>query len=220
MYRGLSAVLIGAIPSHAVYFATYEVSKKFLHNRIHKKVDTPPNLLVTGVSAILATAVHDAISTPLDVVKQRMQVCNSKYKKLSRCIFGIAHREGVRAFYISYPTTLLMNIPYSAFYFMTYETVKYLLRDKTERGEEIHEPWKHVTAGGIAGAIGAAVSNPFDVIKTHLQTQGHFGIKYNGLLDTASRIYKIYGWKGFTKGITARVVYCAPSAAITCTYPL
>ena len=60
---------------------------------------------------------HDAIVTPLDVVKQRMQLCNSPYRNITHCIQSIIAEEGFRAFYASYPTTVFMNVPFMAVHF-------------------------------------------------------------------------------------------------------
>jgi solute carrier family 25 (mitochondrial iron transporter), member 28/37 len=63
---------------------------------------------------------------------------------------------------------LLMNVPFTAVHFSTYETVKKML-DKTGENEGLRT---QVVAGGTAGALSAACTNPLDVLKTRLQTDG------------------------------------------------
>mgnify|MGYP006204675527 CR=1 FL=1 len=74
---------------------------------------------------------------------------------------------------------------------------------------------------GIRGTIGGAPGDnltPVDVVKTRLQTQGDI-IKYHGILDTSKVIYQNEGYRGFFKGSVPRMMYFAPSAAITwCVY--
>jgi solute carrier family 25 iron transporter 28/37 len=60
LYRGVTAVILDAIPSHAAYFAAYEASKKVLQKGSENV--TP---FVSGVSGVVATFAHDAISTPV-----------------------------------------------------------------------------------------------------------------------------------------------------------
>lgn len=223
LYRGLSAVLVGAIPSHALYFATYEGMKNLFvkphhhHHHHHDDDDhedyVAPNMFVTGLAGFMATCAHDGISTPIDVIKQRMQLYN--YSHPLQCAKKILQTEGIRAFYISYPTTILMNVPYTCTHFIAYESVKHFLRDPKDANEDI-ATWKHFTAGAIAGATGAAVSNPFDVVKTQLQTRG---IEYDGIRDVLARLKNEPGGlaRGLTRGIVPRVLYFTPSAAITWT---
>ena len=56
-------------PSHALYFAAYEASKQKLGGN-----QPGHHVLATSVSGVVATFVNDTIMTPLDVVKQRLQV--------------------------------------------------------------------------------------------------------------------------------------------------
>jgi len=67
-------------------------------------------------------------------------------------------------------------------------------------------------AGGGAGALGGLVSNPFDVIKTKIQTNS---------LGNSRSLYKAFkfilrkeGIAGFSQGLSARILYFIPSAAI------
>ena len=48
----------------------------------------------------------------LSVVKQRMQMCCSPYSSCTNCAMTVFKTEGAAAFYRSYTTTLVMNIPF------------------------------------------------------------------------------------------------------------
>lgn len=70
---------------------------------------TPLNVYASGIGGALASCAHDAIMTPLDVVKQRVQL--GMYPKPMVAMKSIVRTEGIRALYTSYFTTLLMNVP-------------------------------------------------------------------------------------------------------------
>jgi hypothetical protein len=57
-------------------------------------------------------------------VKQRLQLRRSPYRGVLDCIQRILKEEGVHAFYKSYPTTVVMNIPFTAMHFAAYEAGK------------------------------------------------------------------------------------------------
>ena len=65
-------------PAHALYFATYELSKDRLGG--NRPGHQP---LATAAAGSLATVVNDGIMTPADVVKQRLQV-NLNFLSLPR----------------------------------------------------------------------------------------------------------------------------------------
>lgn len=73
------------------------------------------------VSAVTATLIHDAISNPTEVIKQRLQMYNASYRTIFQCATGVYRTEGLRAFYRSYVTQLCMNLPHQAIHFTTYE---------------------------------------------------------------------------------------------------
>ena len=47
------------------------------------------------------------------VIKQRMQVHGSPFRSVFKCASSVFQTEGLRAFYISYPTTLMMSVPFN-----------------------------------------------------------------------------------------------------------
>uniref|UniRef100_A0A182P9N1 Mitoferrin n=1 Tax=Anopheles epiroticus TaxID=199890 RepID=A0A182P9N1_9DIPT len=202
-FRGVLAVVAGAGPAHALYFGAYECSKEMIatvSDRDH---------LNYMLSATAATLVHDAVSNPADVVKQRLQMYNSPYRSIMHCATQVYRTEGLRAFYRSYSTQLVMNIPYSAIQFPTYEFFQKLLNKDNK-----YNPPVHMVAGGAAGAAASALTTPLDVCKTLLNTQEDGAGKTRGLVEAAKKIYNTAGVMGFFKGMQARVLYQMPATAI------
>lgn len=62
---------------------------------------------------------------------------------------------------------LVMNVPFTAVHFSAYETAKRLLSTGDDEGLVTQ-----LVAGGAAGGLSAACTNPLDVLKTRLQTDG------------------------------------------------
>ena len=74
-------------------------------------------------------------------------------------------------------------------------------------------------SGGMAGAVASAVTTPFDVIKTLLNTQQKNALSdkssaHRGMIEAAHTVYQLRGPLGFFSGTTARVIYQIPSTAI------
>lgn len=147
------------------------------------------------------------------VIKQRMQLQGSTYKSLSDCARSVLRHEGVGAFYVSYPTTLCMTVPFTALQFVAYESLS-----KTMNPTGRWDPYTHCTAGGLAGGLAAGVTTPLDVIKTLLQTRGSATDpelrNVRGLWHAATIIKRREGLGGFFKGLKPRIVTTMPSTAI------
>ncbi|KAF2399825.1 mitoferrin-1 [Trichodelitschia bisporula] len=211
LWRGISSVVLGAGPAHAVYFATYEAVKHAMGGNEGLAHEHHP--LAAAVSGASATIASDALMNPFDVVKQRMQLQNSVYKSIGHCARTVFRTEGFSAFYVSYPTTLCMTVPFTAIQFMAYESTSKIL-NPTGR----YDPYTHCFAGALAGGVAAGITTPLDVIKTLLQTRGTAtetelrNIK--GLFDAAKILKAREGYKGFFRGLKPRIVTTMPSTAI------
>lgn len=190
--------------------------------------------LLPALSGACATIASDALMNPFDgkmpqrnaivvqrdgamltvaVIKQRMQLQGSTYKSLSHCARSVLRHEGVGAFYVSYPTTLCMTVPFTALQFVAYESLS-----KTMNPTGRWDPYTHCTAGGLAGGLAAGVTTPLDVIKTLLQTRGSATDpelrNVRGLWHAATIIKRREGLRGFFKGLKPRIVTTMPSTAI------
>lgn len=142
-----------------------------------------------------------------------MQVHGSVYNSISQCAKTVYRTEGLGAFYISYPTTLTMTVPFTATQFMVYESLSRVMNPS-----KTYDPMTHCVAGGLAGGVAAAVTTPLDVIKTLLQTRGTVTDpevrNARGLIEAASIIKRREGWSGFARGLKPRIVTTMPSTAI------
>jgi len=143
-----------------------------------------------------------------------MQMHQSQFHSVFDCARTVYRNEGLSAFYVSYPTTLTMTIPFAACQFAVYEWSKKLLNPKGE-----YSPVTHVAAGGMAGAVGAAVTTPLDVAKTLLQTRGTSHDpeirSCRGMLHAFRIIWMRDGLRGFSRGLTPRVLTHMPSNALS-----
>lgn len=207
LWRGTSSVILGAGPAHAVYFGTYEYVKKQLVN----EADNSHQPLRIAVAGSAATVVSEALMNPFDVIKQRMQLQTGS--SFLGTIGRIYQKEGFKAFYYSYPTTITMTIPFTALNFVVYESSAKILNPSGE-----HDPLKHCIAGGLAGGVAAALTTPLDCVKTLLQTKGDSTnaiIRNTNTLYGASKlIYQMDGMSGFWRGLKPRIVSNVPSTAI------
>ncbi|KAJ8920122.1 hypothetical protein NQ315_011779 [Exocentrus adspersus] len=202
--RGMSAMVVGAGPSHALYFSSYEYLKNTLtqYTSSHRY-----HTLVYGASGCIATLIHDGFMNPAEVVKQRMQMTNSPYKSALRCVQHIYQSEGLAAFYRSYTTQLTMNVPFQSIHFVVYE-----LSQKVINEDGVYNPPAHMASGALAGGVAAAVTTPLDVCKTLLNTQQSGAA--TGLVEAFKTVYRLGGSAGYFRGLQARVMYQMPATAI------
>jgi len=142
-----------------------------------------------------------------------MQLQKSGFRNVWSCAHSIYRNEGLFAFYVSYPTTLAITIPFNAIQFTVYEYVKRLSNPRNE-----YSPATHIVAGGFAGAVAAAITTPLDVAKTLLQTRGtakDADIRNaSGMLEAFRIIWARDGLKGFARGLSPRVLTVMPSSAL------
>lgn len=168
LWRGVQTMLVGCIPAHALYFSSYEAVKASMKNDHHHDV---LGASLAGAAAVLG---HDLVMTPLDTIKQRMQL--GHYSSATTA-FQHIFKEG--NLYKSLGVTLLTNIPHGMILVTTQEYLRTQLQQYNQYQYLIHNHnhtqlhhWQIVLlASSLAGATAAAATTPLDRIKTCLQTQ-------------------------------------------------
>lgn len=208
LWRGVSSVILGAGPAHAVHFGMYEAMKELAGGNAAGN-----QWLATSLAGASATIASDALMNPFDVIKQRMQVHQSEFRSVFTALRVVYQKEGLAAFYVSYPTTLTMSVPFTAAQFTVYEHMKKLLNPSGD-----YSPVTHMIAGGLAGGVAAGVTTPLDVAKTLLQTRGTSNDpeirRVGGMMGALRIIWRRDGLKGFGRGMSPRVLTHMPSNAL------
>jgi solute carrier family 25 iron transporter 28/37 len=229
--RGASAIASGCIPAHIALFTTYESSKKHL---LSQGGDHEPfRAALCGASS---TFCHDLILTPMDVVKQRMQL--GCHRSIGSCLQAIWRTEGLSALFRSMPTTLAMNVPFGSVLVAVNESLKLHLGIANRQSSHSSLLWYFLCAG-ISGAIASGATQPLDVVKTRLQTQdllvasasqspssssspsaspqpGSVGFrpKYSGFCSAVATIIREEGGLALYNGLLVRMLHATPAAAL------
>lgn len=209
LYKGFATVTqIG--PAQALYMATYQTSKRYLPGG-------PDNPVTQFAGGVLATLVQSSVMVPTEVVRQRQQIQTKgegAYTGSVHAVKTILAHEGVGAMYRGFLLAQLVWGPYNAVYLPLWEANKRLCvrLSGAESVEKLSVQYE-LGSSFVSSAFAAGVTNPMDVIKTRLQVQGK-NKQYSGAWDAAKKIYSHEGARGFTSGITSRMLWVAPSATI------
>lgn len=129
-----------------------------------------------------------------------MQVHGSAFKSIAHCTKSVYKSEGLAAFYVSYPTTLCMSVPFTALFVPVYESISKVMNPTGQ-----YDVLTHCVAGSIGGAFAASLTTPLDVIKTLLQTRGTANEAevraVKGIVEAVAVIKRRHGLKGFFRGL-------------------
>ena len=250
LWRGVQTMAVGCAPAHALYFSSYEIVKNLFLNQQNKFGSNAPHQIHqqhhlspigSAVAGATATFFHDIIMTPLDTVKQRLQL--GHYEGMYNGFQHILQHEGYIGLYRSFSITLVTNIPYGMIMVSTNEFLKEILNPEGQ-----FDLQTCLLAGSGAGFTASALTTPLDRVKTRLQTQtlGSVDIgttaapvgttrttkcgkvlmlqppsasfvKYDGWRDALKSIMKEEGSIGLLRGIAPRVMMHTPAVAISWT---
>uniref|UniRef100_A0A6I8NVE6 Mitochondrial glutathione transporter SLC25A40 n=1 Tax=Ornithorhynchus anatinus TaxID=9258 RepID=A0A6I8NVE6_ORNAN len=214
LWSGLPPTLVMAVPATAIYFTTYDQLRSFLsHHGATSDLYAP---LVAGAVARLGTV---TVVSPLELVRTKLQSQALTYQELRVSIRGAVAQGGWRSLWQGWGPTVLRDVPFSALYWFNYELVKRRLEDwmQSDRASVSIS----FLAGALSGTVAAALTLPFDVVKTHRQID--LG-KVETLRVTSPRspstwllLRKIRvesGTRGLFAGFLPRVIKVAPACAI------
>ena len=239
LWRGVETMVLGCIPAHALYFSSYELVKAATSSD-----DGQVTAMGSSLAGAAAVVSHDLIMSPLDTVKQRMQL--GHYESVRLAIQNMLRTEGTAVFYRSFPVTLASNVPYG----MIMVTVNEHLKQTLDLGLG---PWASIAvSSSIAGFVASAATTPLDRVKTSLQTQHllpacyyktnatsvttsgggtsaaaaagatsmppHCRLRtHHNWRDAVRFLWETEGFRGFWRGMVPRVLSHTPAVAISWT---
>lgn len=213
LYKGFSAVAVGTIPGHALYFAGYEGSKKYLNQLIGETRDS--NFAVHLVAGFIADVCGSLAWTPMDVVKQRLQIQRQQGKYLGSwdAVKKIVQEDGPRGLFRGMGAALLTYGPYVSLYLALYEQAKLYSAKQLQTTTNQLPFYVYLLGAGIAGSVSAGITTPLDVIKTRIQTQE--SKRYKHAWHAYQTIVKEEGWQVLFNGLKPRCLWMAGGTAVT-----
>jgi solute carrier family 25 iron transporter 28/37 len=177
LWRGVQTMATGCIPAHALYFSSYEYTKSVLSTTTTSPTTglTQTHLGTFGASiaGAISALCHDIVMTPMDTIKQRMQL--GHYDSMAHAFRQIIQLEGWGGLYRSFNVTVMTNLPYGMIMVSTNEFLRGMLLDMKQQplnGKPVRlDLQTTMIAGCGAGMVASAITAPLDRVKTRLQTQ-------------------------------------------------
>ncbi len=170
---------------------------------------------------------------PGDVIVQRLQVADSPYKSSFDAVRKIYLNEGIKGYYRGLGATFIVSGLASSMWWMAYENIKALLyrpsilpyfiwsKPSDSKPTDVHRI-PQFTAGFIAGTITSTCVNPFDVVKTRIQTQNvntlgttSSTIMYKNMLHGLKCLWREEGINGLMRGVLPKLMSRGPLSAIS-----
>lgn len=225
LWSGLSPTLVLAVPTTVLYFVSYEQLrvrlKDFHMQHTNKTADNyQMPLWIPLISGMSARVFAVTVVNPLELIRTKMQSEKMSYREVGKAFSKMIRQYGFMGLFKGLPPTIMRDTPFSSIYWTSYETFK--------KYKNLTQPdlYQSFVGGALSGCIAAAITCPFDVIKTHQQIE--FGEKFiypnggsNGtkkqqtsMYQTMKNIIKASGMKGFFAGLTPRLFKVAPACAI------
>lgn len=207
LYRGYALCLTASAPANALYFGSYRATRRALPDGL------PFRDAAAGFGAELLASL---LWTPLDVVKQRLQVAPPETSALdaarSACALG-----GPLGLWRGYWAGIAVWGPYSAVYFSAFEAIRRALGGSSDDVQSAEGVRTNLASGVGAGALGALATQPLDCAKTRIQVGATPGATQPGLLATVRAVWAAEGARALWRGAFARVMWLAPGCAVSIT---
>uniref|UniRef100_A0A6P7G0P8 Mitochondrial basic amino acids transporter n=1 Tax=Diabrotica virgifera virgifera TaxID=50390 RepID=A0A6P7G0P8_DIAVI len=200
IYRGVTSPAMGVATLNAVVFGVYANVQKYSTN--------PESLSSHAVAGAAAGFFTSVISSPMELVKSRMQVAGAQAGKSPLdCLLRIYKQRKLLGVFQGYGITVIRDVPAFTTYFVSYE---YLAR--TEEGQ-VPSSATILFAGGMAGVISWIIPYPLDVLKSKIQVDT--SKQFSGVYDCFKQTVNTEGYRSLFRGMTPTLIRAFPVNAVT-----
>ncbi|KAG1657964.1 hypothetical protein FOA52_004735 [Chlamydomonas sp. UWO 241] len=218
LYRGFAPAAIGSVPGNAAYFGGYELGRAL----VPAGSGTLGDMAVGGVAQLVAGVVF----TPVDIVKERMQVVGVRgvaahHSSPAAVVRSVLAERGPLGLLRGYWATNAVWIPWNMLFVAMYSQAKaasaaVLLTPDQARSanpEAQLSPWVLGACSAASAAAAGLLTHPADVVKTRLQVMPADAAR--SAWTVAARLYASEGAAAFTRGLGARLLMLAPGSALS-----
>lgn len=233
MYRGLGPMLMGYLPTWAVYLTVYENTRDFYFDACGSW------WVARCYSSLTAGACSTVLTNPIWVIKTRLMSQSTRgttdgmrapwhYTSTLDAARKMYRSEGIRAFY-SGLTPAMLGLTHVAVQFPLYEwfKMKFTGYGMGEHPKDGNSHFFGISAATFLSKVCASTATyPHEVLRTRLQTQqrqSNIGSsdgmravqRYRGIFHTCKVMLAEEGWRGFYAGIGVNLVRAVPAAMTT-----
>ncbi|GAB1603017.1 mitochondrial glutamate carrier 1-like isoform X1 [Argonauta hians] len=209
MYRGSGVNLLLITPEKAIKL----VGNDFFRHLLKTESAKLPfhRELLAGAGAGMCQII---VTTPMELLKIQLQDAGRSGSEVrlsaTRIALNLLREKGIAGLYKGCGATMLRDVTFSAIYFPLFANLNAL--GKRRPGSDQAVFYHSFISGCAAGCVASFSVNPFDVIKTRLQTlkKAEGEKEYSGIVDCFRKIISHEGPKAFLKGAMCRILVIAP----------
>lgn len=221
LYRGVVPVMVGYLPTWAIYFTVYERAKQFYPGFFDRYLGLNVDWLNHFAASTTAGASSSFLVNPVWVVKTRLMIQTGQekvyYSGTLDAFRKMYANEGFRVFYSGLIPSLF-GLIHVGIHFPIYEALKKGLHvHKVEyiaQGQVDHKLWRLILASSFSKMIASTITYPHEILRTRMQMQ-NIGDHKRGLVNEILDIYHREGLKGFYAGYITNLARTVPASAVT-----
>lgn len=212
LWKGAGTSLFIGVPSATAYILTYD-------HLVH--VVLPPliqnDTLVPLSAGIMARTTITSLISPLELIRTNLQSTPLSPDKphtlrsVLTSVRSVVSQKGIGYLWRGLSPSLWRDVPFSGFYWASYETWK---KSFARRGHE--GTWVAFVSGAVSGISAALLTSPFDVLKTRRQAllMSTSNTHISGTLPLLIRVIRSEGSSALFAGILPRMAKIAPACGI------
>ncbi|XP_037004224.2 mitochondrial glycine transporter isoform X1 [Artibeus jamaicensis] len=206
LWKGMSPSIVRCVPGVGIYFSSlYTLKQYFLRGH-------PPTAMESVMLGVGSRSVAGVCMSPITVIKTRYESGRFGYESIYAALRSIYRSEGPRGLFSGLTATLLRDAPFSGIYLMFYtQTQNVVSQDQLDAALI---PAVNFSRGILAGVLASLVTQPADVIKTHMQLSP---AKFQWFGQVVTVIFKDHGLRGFFQGGVPRALRRTLMAAMAWT---
>eukprot|EP01088_Endostelium_zonatum_P010393 TRINITY_DN23847_c0_g1_i1.p1 TRINITY_DN23847_c0_g1~~TRINITY_DN23847_c0_g1_i1.p1 ORF type:complete len:309 (+),score=59.88 TRINITY_DN23847_c0_g1_i1:72-998(+) len=217
LWNGLAATFLLEIPRAAFYLTLYDTITHFAHKASFSNQSNSQNVsfLLPALSGLTARSITVVLTSPLEHVRTYLQ-SSSHQSGIIQTFRTIIHRGGFLALWTGTTVTLYRDVPFSAFYWSSFELLRSFFLTLVDRRQNVNGIknnsifWVDFASGMISGSTAAFLTTPIDLLKTRKQTGD--GYRNESGKEMWSRVRS--EGSGMFRGAVPRMAKVGPACAI------
>ncbi|CAF0983974.1 unnamed protein product [Adineta steineri] len=227
-FKGLGTTMLGYIPNWAIYFGTYQWSKKQYASAL-SLIHSEHDMLVNLLASVTAGAISNTATAPIWTIRTRMmtQTNHEDYRNTFHAAQKIYKTEGMYALFRGVIPSM-WGLIHVGVQFPLYEYLKKKCAGTDSPSDHHLSTGQLMFASSVSKVIASIVAYPHEIVRSRLQDAGHARRihqkssnattefrEYKNVRDAVRTIAKEEGLRGFYRGIIPALLRTVPAAVLT-----